>query len=175
MPLSKNEVRMAIATNLRKNNMPINLTYNNVDVILSQLVEKNELASIDDLYAPKAWIDASKHDIEYLAVFKKLRLYFVSHALIFSDLDSSTVADMTIASHGEKIYIVIFSPTSRFKNIPVYSNSITYIAFINEDRLEEFKDSLYSNVSPDVEQLKLYISAGMIRLINVDNPDDIRV
>ena len=175
MPLSKNEVRMAIATNLRKNNMPVNLTYNNVDVILNQLVEKGELVSIEDLYAPKAWVNASKHDIEYLAVFKKLRLYFVTHALVFSDLDSSQAADMTIASRGEKIYIVIFSPTSRFKDIPVYANSITYIAFINGGRVEEFKDSLYGNVSPETEQLKLYISAGMIRLIDVDNPDDIRI
>lgn len=171
MPLSKAEIRSAIATNLKSNNIPIGLTYRNVEKILDQLVVKKYLVSADDLYAPVQWLELSKHDIEYLATFKKLRLYLVTHGYIFTDLDTSTNGDIVATLHSERKYIIIYSKTSQFRKVPVYTGSTTYIAFLNSYKLEEFKNTLYNSTSAESEELKMYIAADLVRLMDVDNPE----
>jgi len=173
MPLSVNEVKLAIASNVRYNGIPVNLTPSNVEILLDQLVTNGMVVSAGDLYAPKSWIDESKHDVEYLAVFKKLRLYMVTHAYVFTDLDMSQTSDINVVIGGERHNIVIYAPSSRFKNIPVFANTKTYIAFLNDDRLEDFKDRLYSMADPGAEQLKLYISAGYVKLISMESPENL--
>lgn len=171
MPLSKTEIKSAIAINLKYNNIPVELTYRNIDTILDSLVVNKYVVSEDELYAPKSWIADSKHDIGYLATFKKLRIYFVTHNYVFTDIDISDEADMTATLHGEKRYFVIYSGTSKFKNIPVYPSAKTHLVFINEAALQEFKDKLYNMSSANVEKLKMYISADYIRLVDADSID----
>lgn len=172
MPLSKSEIRFAISSNIRSNNMPVTLTYSNIEIILNNLVSSGMLISADDLYAPITWLDQSKHDIEYLATFKKLRVYLVSHMHIFSDLGKSDVADIMTTLHNEKAAIVIYSKTSKFvKRLPVQDGMKTYIAFLNSDKLEEFKQNLYSSTSAQDEELKMYLSIGRVVLIDADNPE----
>ncbi len=170
MPLSISEFKLAIASNIRYNGIPVNLTPSNVEVLLDQLIANGLVISADDLYAPKSWIEESKHDIEYLAVFKKLRIYMVTHAYVFTDLDTSQNADMNVVVGGERHNVIIYAPSSKFKNIPVTANSKTFIAFMNDDRLEDFKDRLYSVSDAGAEQLKLYISAGYVKLVSMESP-----
>ena len=171
MPLSENEIRIGILTNLRYNGMPINISYNNLDKLLNQLIRTNELTSSDNLYMPAAWTKQSNHDIEYLATFKKLRIYFVSHTFMFTDLDTSNVADITATFHNQRINIFIYSETSKFKKTMTYEYAKTYIAFLNNDKLEEFKAKLFNSELPEAEELKLYISLNEIGLINADSPE----
>jgi len=174
MPLSKEEFKSAIANNIRFNSIPVNLTYENVELILNTLLEKNYVVSADNLYAPISWIEQSKHDIEYLATFKKLRNYLVGHGHIFTDLDKSDVADIVTTLHNEKAYIVIYSKTSRFlKKLPIQENIKTYLVFLNEDKLEEFKRNLYTSISKDAEILKMYIATKNVILASADNPEEI--
>ncbi|MGC8651637.1 MAG: hypothetical protein ACP5UH_00065 [Candidatus Micrarchaeia archaeon] len=172
MPLTKEELRSAIVSNIRYNNMPVGITYSNAESIVDQLVVKGYLVGADDLYAPAEWVQKSGHDIEYLATFKKIRLYLVTHAYLFTDLDASNLADIVTTIHGERAYIVIYSKTSKFMNVPVYSNQVTYIAFLNSFRLEEFRQALYTSFTPETEQLKIYLSAGSVRLVDADAPGD---
>ncbi|MEM0201621.1 MAG: hypothetical protein QXR73_00380 [Candidatus Micrarchaeaceae archaeon] len=173
MPLSVSEFKLAIASNIRYNGIPVNLTPSNVEVLLDQLIANGMVISADDLYAPKGWVEESKHDIEYLAVFKKLRIYMVTHAYVFTDLDISQTSDMNVVVGGDKHNIVIYAPSSRFKDIPISMTSKTFIAFMNDDRLEDFRDRLYSVSDAGAEQLKLYISAGYVKLISMENPVNI--
>lgn len=172
MPLSVEEVKRAIATNVSVNNIAVSLTYSNVEMLLIQLESAGYLISADGLYAPKSWVQQSGHDIEYLSTFKKLRLYFVSHAYQFNDIDSSDSADIVATAHGERSYIVIYSRTSRFQRLPVFHDSKTYLAFLNGDRLDEFLEYLHSSKGPDVEEIKVYLSAGQLTLINSDRPGE---
>jgi hypothetical protein len=173
MPLSKSEFRLGISSNVRYNGIPIMLTYKNVEFILAGLISKGYLVSADELYAPKAWIEQSKHDIEYLATFKKLRLYLVSKGHIFTDMDRSDTADIVTTLHSEKANIVIYSKTSKFKDIPVYNNVKTYLAFLNGDRLEEFKQKVYNSSNANAERLKIYMSIGNLVLVDADAPQQI--
>ena len=174
MPLSLPELHAAIMGNIRYNNMPVSLTYSNRDLLLNKLAVNNYLVSADSMYAPKEWEQQSKHDIEYLSTFKKLRLFLVTHAYVFTDLDTSSTADIVATLRGERKYLVICSDTSRFmSNMPVFSGSKTYLVFLNSFRLEEFKSRMYRAVSSDAEELKAYLSAGMVHLVDADNPVDL--
>lgn len=171
MPLSKDEIKIAIANNIRNNGIPVSLTYSNVEVILDQLVSAGYVIGLDELYAPKDWIDKSGHDMQYLATFKKIRMWLVTHAFLFTDIDASTSADMAATINGEHVYIVIYSQTSKFKSLPVYAGSRTYLAFLNSEALLSFKDGLEKKFSPEAEQLRIYMSAGQVNLLDADNPD----
>ena len=172
MPLSSAELRIAISGNIKYNNMPVNLTYSNVDAIINQLIAGGQLIGADGLYAPQAWTTQSGHSIEYLATFKKLRLYLVTHAYLFTDIDSSSVADIVATLRNERKYIIIYSKPMKFSSIPIYSGSKTCIAFLNSEKLEEFKSELYKSMTRESEMLKVYISSGTISLIDADNPSD---
>ncbi|MGD0728899.1 MAG: hypothetical protein ABR981_02380 [Candidatus Micrarchaeaceae archaeon] len=173
MPLSKAEIKAAIASNIKISNIPVSLTYNNIEKLLDQLTVRNYLVSVDSLYAPVQWMNQSKHDIEYLATFKKLRLYLVTHAFIFTDLDMSSNSDIVATLHNERKYIVIYSKTSKYEKMPIYTGSKTYLAFLNSYRMEEFKNSLYNSTNVGAEELKMYIDAGFIKLVDADNPQDL--
>ncbi len=171
MPLSVPEVRVAISNYLRYNNMPVNLTLNNVDLILTRLVGNGDIKVVDNLYGPKKWEEQTGHDIEYLATFKKLRIYMVTHAIPFTEIDSSKDADIVITLRGEKILIIINSKTTKFKKIPIKSGTKTYIAFINSTALYEFTEKLSFNQKDSAVKLRMFISTGQIRLIDASNPE----
>jgi len=141
--------------------------------MLDQLAVKKYLVSADELYAPVQWIDASKHDIEYLATFKKLRLFLVTHSFVFSDVDASSEADIVATLRNQRKYIVIYSKTSKFQNVPVFAGSTTYLAFINSSRLEDFKNALYISTTAQSEQLKMYISANYVKLVDANDPSEL--
>lgn len=171
MPLSKAEVRTAVSSNIRYNNIPVGLTYSNIERILDQLTVNKMLTAADSLYAPAQWPSQSRHDMQYLATFKKLRMYLVTHAYIFTDMDQSTNSDIVATLHGDRKYIVIYSKTSKFQKVPVYTGSKTYIVFLNAYMLEEFNSSLYASATEEAEELKMYIDAGYVKLVDADNPE----
>ncbi|MDE1871087.1 MAG: hypothetical protein KGI06_02495 [Candidatus Micrarchaeota archaeon] len=171
MPLSKTEVRSAIASYIKYNSIPVSLTYSNVEQIIGQLTVKKYLVSADELYAPVEWVTGSGHDIEYLSTFKKLRIFLVTHAFIFTDIDISKESDVVATLHGERKYIVLYSKTSKFQNIPIYPDWKTYIVFLNNYRLEEFRNNLYVSTTFEAEELKMYMAADHVRLIDADNPE----
>ena len=174
MPLTRDEVRTAITSNIRYNNIPVGLTYSNVENILNTLTVKNYLASADNLYAPADWLSRSGHDIEYLATFKKLRIYLVTHGYVFTDLDSSELADIVASLRSEKKYVVIYSKTSKFvKKLPIHTDSKSYLVFLNSDKLDEFKRNLYDSPDSESEFLKMYISVGYVSLVSADKPGPI--
>ncbi|MEM3841300.1 MAG: hypothetical protein QXN59_01225 [Candidatus Micrarchaeaceae archaeon] len=173
MPLSIDEVRNAISTSIKYGNIPVSLTFNNVNILLDQLAGAGLIVYADGLYAPKEWVDKSGHDIYYLATFKKLRMYLVTHGYLFTDLDASDNADMIITMHGERGRIIIYSKTSKFSALHLSSNTKTFLAFLNADIMNEFREGLSNIYSHEAEMLRLYISTGMLVLVNSDQPTDI--
>ncbi len=172
MPLSKKEIKSAIANYIRFGNVPVNLTYNNIDMILSKLQANKLLIERDGLYMPAYWVEQSGHDPDYLATFKKLRTFFVSNTFIFSDLDASNLADMVATIRGDRVYIVIYSDSSKFRKITLYPDVSMFVAFLNSDKLDEFRSKIYSSTSREAEELKMYLSSGFIKLIDADNPGE---
>lgn len=171
MPLSIEEVRTAIINNIKYRGMPVAITYNNAEAILDELSGLGYLVSTDELYAPQQWISETNYDIEYLATFKKLRIWFVMHAYMFTDIGVSTTADTVATIKNERAYIVIYSKTSKFiNNVPIYPNVQTYIAFLNSERMYDFKDALENLFDPESEKLKLYIASEKIKFIDSDDP-----
>lgn len=171
MPLTSDEVKSAISSNIHYQNMPVSVTYNNVDVILNQMASLGYLVTGDGQYAPREWVERSGHDIEYLVTFKKLRLWFVTHTYMFTDINSSDVADMIITIKGEHAYVVIYSKTTKFKDLRIYPDVQTFIAFVNSEAMLRFKDILSSTFSAESEIMRMSVLSGQIKLIDADHPE----
>ncbi|MGC8567820.1 MAG: hypothetical protein ACP5LP_01050 [Candidatus Micrarchaeia archaeon] len=169
MPLSKIDIRNAINSNIKYNGMPIGVTYQNVDKILDDLVVAGYLVKKEDFYIPAEWVKKSGYDITYLATFKKLRLYFMSHAYVFTDLGESSVADIIVNTKIGKIYIQIYSTSSKFKNIISHDDGDTYLTFFNQEEMDDFMDIVYSTSSSEAEKFRVYLSSGKVKLLNADN------
>jgi hypothetical protein len=171
MPLTPEEVKNGIGNVIRYNNMPASITLQNTQEMLSYLVEKGSIVFAGNYYAPKKWVADSKHDVEYLAIFRKLRDYCVAHAMLFTDIEGSEAADINITKSGAQAYILIYSSISGMKKIPLATSSRWYIVFLNDEARREFRDKLYEASGDEAEALKMGIYYGYIKLIDTGNLD----
>ena len=173
MPLTAEEVKAGISTNIRDNSMPVSITQQNVLAILNKLVSQGLIVQVGDYYAPKSWIANSRHDIEYLVIFRELRDYFVSHATLFTDLDQSQLADIVVTKRGVQNLIIIYSSSSGMRKINVSPESRIFIIFLNEETRIDFMNRIYISYGQDAEILKMGISYSYIRLVDVSDLDQI--
>ena len=172
MPLTAEEVKSGISGNVRYGNMPIAVTLQNTYTVLNRMMRKGLVVEAADYYAPKSWEAASKHDIEYLVIFRKLRDYSVANAMLFTDIDAYDNVDMMITNKGVQNYIYIYSRLSenpKLSNIPLSKNHKTFIIFLtDEDRLA-FIDRLNISYGEESEILRMSIESLDIRLIDTND------
>lgn len=169
MPLTADELRHGVGNNVRVNNMPIMITTHNANVILAELLEKGEVVGAAGYYAPKAWITSSKHDVEYLVVFRKLRDYCVAHALLFTDIEASDKADMLITKDTKQIDVFIYSQGSKARKLNLVEGAKNVIVFIDEESRQEFEEKLYSAYGEEAMMLKLGIEYNYVRLVDCEH------
>lgn len=168
MPLSPEEVKAGISSNIRYQNMPISITLQNTLAVLNRMSDKGLLAESDGFYAPKKWIEESGHSIEYLTIFRRIRDYCVANGLLFSDLNGSEIADVVISNKGTQSYVMIHSD-ERMKKIGIDHGAKVFVVFLNEDRRNEFLNRLYNSYGTEAELLKMAIDYSSVRLIDVDD------
>ncbi len=122
-------------------------------------------------YAPKAWVDASKHDVEYLLIFRKLRDYCVVHSILFTDIDMEQAVDLTITKEGKQGSVFVYSTGSKPKKVTISGESRSFLVFLDETRKQEFVNGLYASFGNDAETLKLGIDYNYLKLIDCDHLD----
>ena len=169
MPLTPEEVKNGVSTNIRLENVPVAVTLQNISGVLNKLVAQGILVSSGGYYAPAVWVAQSKHDIEYLAIFRKLRDFCVTNAMLFTDLDADPNVDMIITRRGTQAHIIIHSPGSQMKDIALNSPYKVYIAFLTESERLDFLEKLYDSYGEHAELLKIGIEYGYIMLIDTEN------
>ncbi|MCL5427719.1 MAG: hypothetical protein M1321_00890 [Candidatus Marsarchaeota archaeon] len=169
MPLTPEEMKSGISANLRINNTPVSVTLQNTNEVLYELESKGLLSNIGDYYLPVRWEQASKHDAEYLVIFRKLRDHLVTHASLFTDLDQGEGADMILTSNGKQVPIYIFSRKGGMRRIRVEAGAKAFIVFINSEAMYEFTDRLYSTYGSTSEMLRIAIESGAVKLVETGN------
>ncbi len=169
MPLTVDEVKMGISTNLRYNNMPISITTQNAMNILNKLVASGNLQTYIGYYAPVKWTTDSGYSVAYLAIFRKLRDYCITHGIMFTELGKSENADMVITKGGVQARIIIYVDNTQIKDIIVDSSVKTFIVFADELKKTEFTEKLYLSYGDQAELLRMSISNGYVKLIDTYN------
>jgi hypothetical protein len=175
MPLTADEIKLGIGNNVRVNNMPVAVTLQNTNMLLSTLVEQGSLVSASGYYAPKAWVEASRHSAEYLTMFRRLRDYCVSHAMLFTDLDADPNADMLITKEGKHTEVYLYTDTSgsRTRPITLSRDTRTTLLFLNEEAVHDFVDELYASLNKEAEVMKLGIEYNYVKLLDADHLDQL--
>ena len=169
MPLTSEEIKLGISSNIRKDNMPISITLQNTKRILYKLSSQGKIYSTNNYYLPTDWVKKSGHDSEYLIAFRKLRDFFVSHAIPFTDIDKASDCDM-IANVRQKTYkIFIFSKTSGVRPMKISKENKNIIIFLSNEEKLNFIDSLYSVYDAEMNELRLAMYSGYLELGDVQN------
>ncbi|MGA3020782.1 MAG: hypothetical protein ABSD68_02435 [Candidatus Micrarchaeales archaeon] len=173
MPLTVDEIKIGIGNNIRVNNLPISITMQNTNLLLFTLLEEGDVENSLTYYAPKTWVESSGHDIEYLTIFRKLRDYCVQHAMLFTDLNASSSADMIITKNTKQTSIFIYTATSAMKKMTLSNESRVAIVFLNEETMKAFLDKLYASFGKEAEILKLGVEYNYVRLLDTDHLDQL--
>lgn len=169
MPLTIEEVKVGIGSNIRANNMYVSVTSENTVELLYKLISKKLLETTEDYYMPAEWTTSSKHDIEYLVIFRKLRDFSVQHSMLFTDLDAAENEDMIITKEVVQSRIFIYSSASGVRDIKLVTGSRSFIVFINEETLAEFKDKVQGSYGVYAEILKIGITSSAIKLVSTED------
>jgi|GEM_PF-1258280 hypothetical protein len=169
MPLTAEEVKSGISSNIRYNNMPIMITMGNSTEILYKMANRGEVEIISPYFMPSKWKEASHHDIEYLVIFRKLRDFAVKNAILFTDLDSGEAADMVMTNRGVQSHLYIYSKTSGIKDVKVSPGVRTFIVFLDAESRAQFIDKLSDTNGVEAEKLRIGISTATITLIDTEN------
>lgn len=173
MPLTAEEMKLGISSNIRYNNMPIMITMENAAEILYKLANSGQVEVIPPYFMPKKWIEEAHHDMEYLVIFRKLRDFAVKNAILFTDLDSGGSADMIMTNRGTQIYIYIYSKASGIRNIKLGINSVTFVVFLDAESRAQFTDRLYTTYGEEAEKLRMGIANTSIIPIDTEKLDQL--
>ena len=173
MPLTAEEVKNGVSSNIRYENVPIAITLQNTTAVLNKLASEGALVACGGYYAPVRWVADSHHDIEYLTIFRKLRDYCVQSAMLFTDLDADQHMDMIITKRGSQAHVIIYSAQSGMKDVALNNAYRIYIVFLSEIQKLDFMGRLYNSYGEDAELLKMGIEYSYIILIDTDNLDQL--
>ena len=171
MPLTAEEVKNGVSSNIRYENVPIAITLQNTTSVLNKLANEGALVASGGYYAPVKWVTESHHDIEYLTIFRKLRDYCVQNAMLFTDLDADPHIDMIITKRGAQAHVIIYSSISGMKDVALNNAYKVYVVFLSEMQKLDFIGRLYNSYGDDAELLKMGIEYSYIILIDTDNLD----
>ncbi|MGC9156817.1 MAG: hypothetical protein ACP5GD_01360 [Candidatus Micrarchaeia archaeon] len=175
MPITLDEFKNGISNYIRIGNAPISITTQNAQNLLQQLIKQGLVTEANGYYLLTSWIDASKHDAEYLVIFRQLRDYCVSHAMLFTDLNTEPIADMLITKSSRQAAVIIYSSQSGMRKFSVSSRLPTFIVFLNEDIKREFTKKLYLSYTKSASVLKLAIDYSYVKLISLETLDQLIV
>ncbi|MDE1804630.1 MAG: hypothetical protein KGH59_02515, partial [Candidatus Micrarchaeota archaeon] len=173
MPLTLEEIKGGISTNIRYNNIPVSITTQNTATIMAKLILAGEVVNSGSFYAPKRWEAESGHDIEYLSVFRRIRDYCVGHAILFTDIGGNEDVDILLSKGGSQARIIIYSAISGSRMIGLSQEIKTYVVFADEEKMLSFSEKLYSSYGPQAELMKMGVSYGYIRLVSAEALDQI--
>lgn len=175
MPLTPEEVRSGIGNNIRYGNARISISMRNTYSILGQLISRGLVVTAGNYYAPAKWVGDSGHDIEYLVIYRKLRDYSIANAMLMTEMDSSSRADVIITSKGTQNSVKIYSKDAKLKDIEISQRMKTFIVFIDEETRLAFMDRLYLSYGTNAEVLKMALNYGNVKLVQSDNLGELKI
>ncbi|MDE1824812.1 MAG: hypothetical protein KGH61_02220 [Candidatus Micrarchaeota archaeon] len=173
MPLTIEEIKSGVGTNIRYNNIPVSITLQNALAIVSRLVVDGDVVGSGNYYAPKRWVEESGYDIEYLSIFRRVRDYCVGHSILFTDIGTSEKADITLSKSGVQVHALLYSGISGIRDIGISQESRTYIIFADQEKKLQFTERLYGSYGNQSEMLKMGLSYEYIRLIDASELDQL--
>ena len=175
MPLTAEEIKSGISSNIKYGNTRMTITLRNTYAILNSLVKSGDVQMADDYYAPTKWLKASGYTMAYLVIYRKLKDYCISNAMLMTEMGASSKADVIVTNKGAQNYVKIYSEDMKVKDIDISQKIRTFIVFLEEEDRLSFMDRLYKSYSDNAEILKMAINYGNVKLIDSSNLDELRL
>ncbi len=174
MPLTVDEIKNGIGNYVKYGNMKVAVTARTTYALLDRLMVQGVVEEAGDYYALKKWTEQANHSIEYLVIYRRLRDFCVSNAMLFTELDATSDVDMIITNKSVNNFIKIYSEGMRMKDIVVKQGGRMFLAFLNEEKRQTFLDKLYAAYGNDAEIMKMAIRFGQIKLIDMGHLEELK-
>lgn len=175
MPLTAEEVKSGISNNIKYGNTRMTITLRNTYSILNYLVEKDIIKMADDYYAPSRWIKESGYSMEYLTIYRKLKDYCISNAMLMTELGAASKADVIVTNKGTQNYVKIYSSDMRVRDIEINQKTKAFLVFLDEEARLTFLDKLYRSYGKNAEIIKMAIAYGNLKLIDSYNLSQLKL
>ena len=169
MPLTAEELKSGISNNIKYGNTRMTITLRNTYSILNYLVEKEIVKMADDYYAPARWIKESGYSMEYLTIYRKLKDYCISNAMLMTELGASSKTDVIVTNKGTQNYVKIYSSDMKVRDIEINQKTKAFLVFLDEEARLTFLDKLYRSYGKNAEIIKMAIAYGNLKLIDSYN------
>lgn len=168
MPLSLQEIKAGVRKRISYQGKPILISDYNLEKLLRRL-EEGELSKSLGLYGLRAWQAQSGKDSRYLSIFRILRNFFISHAILFTEVGQRPDCDIMVNFRGESILIHIFEgdETARRALLSARKGK-NFIIFESRDELRDFLRRLGPASTPLAVALKLELDARAITLTHIE-------
>ena len=163
MPITIEELKTICSQELRYTGEPVVVNEFNLLLILSQLEAEGKVKRVENLYIPTEW--TKFYNEKYLAIFRRLRSFFVSKSIPFTELGQSEQSDMEITYNGEKYLLSFFISWESLKKFKLIEGAKHVLVFLNDQELEDFKQQLFSSSSPQASILRLAIFSQKLFLV----------
>ncbi|MBI4399592.1 hypothetical protein HY570_02485, partial [Candidatus Micrarchaeota archaeon] len=171
MPLNIQELKAGFSK-LHHQGRPLLIGDFNLERILDSLASKNKVQKVLSLYGLNEWEKATRHSLEYLAIFRKMRDIFVRNAIPFTDLGISEDASTIISGN---VYVHIYENDGVIPNVlSTIGKGETILVFDSKNSIEEFTDKMYSSSSA-MQVLKIQYTRGNLVLAAVEDLEKILI
>ncbi len=175
MPLTAEELKSGISNNIKYGNTRMTITLRNTYSILNYLVEKDIVKMADDYYAPTKWIKESGYSMEYLTIYRKLKDYCISNAMLMTELGASSRTDVIVTNKGTQNYVKIYSSDMKVRDIEINQKTKAFLVFLDEEARLTFLDKLYRAYGKNAEIIKMAIAYGNLKLIDSYNLSNLKL
>lgn len=170
MPLTAQEIKAGVRKRLNYQGKPILVSDYNLEKLLGQLIGSGEATRALGLYGLASWEKQSGKSAQYLAMFRMLRNFLISHAVLFTDVGQRQECDILMNYRGESIYIHIYEGDETVKRALLSAKKgKNFIVFESREQLQGFVRQLGPAATRLAVALKMEMGSRQVMLAHVES------
>ena len=170
MPLTIQEIKANVRKKLRSQGRPIMISDYNLEKLLSQLIASGEVFKDSGLYGLTSWLSQSGKTARFLSVFRLLRNFLITNAVMFTEVGARPECDTLINYRGETSYIQVFEGDDAIRRaIGTAKHGRNYVVFASRDDQRDFERKLATSSTRIAVALKMEMDNRQIHLVSVES------
>jgi hypothetical protein len=147
---------------------PILISDYNLEKLLGQLVDSGELTRSLGLYGLKGWEKLSGKGARYLAVFRALRNFFITSAMLFTDVGLRTDCDILVNYRGENLFVHIYEGDDTVRRaLAGARKGKNFIVFAGAEEMKAFASRLATSATRPSVALKMEMDNRQVILTHI--------
>ena len=165
MPLTAQEIKAGVRKRITYQGRPVLISDYNLDKLLRSLSESGDVTK-----ALGSWEKQSGKSARYLAMFRQLRNFLISHAILFTDVGQRQDCDILVNYRGENIFIHIYEDEEAVRRALLCAKKgKNFIVFESREQLHDFTQRLGPAPTRLAVALKMEMGSRQVMLTHIES------